>query len=161
MPPPPTRKHQHTISHSAPPLQDIDRPRAGSLDSLSSLHPSLNDSISTLTNLLPAVPPRSTPTTLSTTKDLNATQRAQLLRRARKLEQVLGETLREAQVGEHIVEPAATGTTVDRHAWPEAAVAVAVPEWDKEDVVPQRASEWEPEAESANFNDGSFWKRER
>lgn len=94
------------------------RTQRRSLDSLGSV----NDSISTLTDLLPLV--------------LNPTNRAQLVRRARKVEQVLGETLREAQVGEHIVQPAST--LWDHQAWPSLSTG---PEWEAQDVVPRRADE--------------------
>lgn len=139
LPPPPGKRHQQSASHSTlPPLVSqctIDRQRAASFDSLTSLRPSLNDSINTLTHLLPPVPPR---TSVSTTKELNANQRTQLLRRARKIEQVLGETLAEDQVGQHIVEPA--GTVIDHQAWPRPG-GPFTPEWQAEDVVPNRASE--------------------
>lgn len=70
------------------------------------------------------------------TSTLDREQKALLLRRNRKLEQVLGESLQESEVGQFVVEPSVGGTTVLTRVmdeWPEARG----PEWARDDCVPQ------------------------
>lgn len=133
--------------------------RSGSLDSLPSLHPSLSESVTTLSRLLPSsspvppVPSLPRPNTrtslpplpplppLPARNDLLPEQRAVLLRRARKIEQVLGEPLPESQVERLVVDPSHASTTVVtsiNHEWPETpSPRGKVPEWDQEDCVPR------------------------
>jgi hypothetical protein len=64
-----------------------------------------------------------------------------LIRRARKIEQVLGEPLPESQVERLVVDPSHASTTVVtsvNHEWPETpSPRGKVPEWDQEDCVPR------------------------
>ncbi|KAK4685630.1 hypothetical protein P7C73_g4512, partial [Tremellales sp. Uapishka_1] len=126
--------------------------RSASLDSLPSLHPSLSDSINTLSRLIPSppVPPKSAASSrlqapLESRNKLLPEQRALLVRRTRKLEQVLGEPLGEKQIERLIVEPSTSSTTVvtryEGSAWPASPSSKsATPEWAKEDCVPRRVA---------------------
>ncbi|OCF44034.1 hypothetical protein I317_02142 [Kwoniella heveanensis CBS 569] len=110
----------HTQTHGYPygHVQSHGHFRSASIDSLPSLHPSLSESINTLSNLIPVSPtkadPRATTANLKTLSpeadlkarnDLTPEQRAILLRRTRKLEQMLGEALPERQIGRLVVDP--------------------------------------------------------
>ncbi|WVQ95061.1 hypothetical protein IAU59_002153 [Kwoniella sp. CBS 9459] len=94
--------------------------RSASIDSLPSLHPSLSESINTLSNLIPISPAKADPRVhaassnhkalspevdIKARNDLTPEQRAILLRRTRKLEQMLGEAIPEAQIGKLVVDP--------------------------------------------------------
>ncbi|WVQ80163.1 hypothetical protein IAT38_002268 [Cryptococcus sp. DSM 104549] len=144
--------------------------RSSSIDSLPSLHPSLSESINTLAERRPllsqsahtqtyatagpgashtAPSPSRQPPLTTTTTTLTPSQRTMLLRRTRKLEQVLGESLPEQQISRHVVDPLNGVTTFDTRvaedAWPESPMPGApgaagrrTPEWEREDCVPQR-----------------------
>ncbi len=162
-----------TTSSTATRLQHS-RVRSTSLDSIPSLHPSVSDSINTLTRLLPqtnplayplisappnkslpALPPHAenhhnpshTLPTLTSRNDLAPDQRTLLRRRTRKLEQVLGETLHERQIQQHVVRPTTmTVTTGFDDLWPSpnsssksaSSSPRGVPEWQKRDAIPHR-----------------------
>lgn len=134
--------------------------RSASIDSIPSLHPSMSDSINTLSRLLPPSPiapsssfnglgrlalvPQHSNLELGTSNDLNPEQRATLLRRHRKLEQILGESLDEKEVERLMVRPINATRTIftgtDDDIWPsspDTARRRAVPEWAKEDCVPK------------------------
>ncbi|KAL7422428.1 hypothetical protein Q5752_003076 [Cryptotrichosporon argae] len=169
--PPPARGHKSSTSQplrmvTPPPAEPISLPlqraRSSSLDSLPSLHPSLTESTHTLARLLPPAPPPAAmlppiphispirlprmPPAISSKNELTADQKARLVRRTRKLEQVLGETLHEATVERFVIEPSTMTQTVltrvesDDAAWP-ATPAAAAPEWVKADCVPRRSKE--------------------
>lgn len=157
------------------------RPRSNSLDSL---QPSLSDSINTLAHLLPhppssptkplpphphphshphpgvnhrkgkSLPPPLLPANLEARNDLTPEQRALLMRRARKIEQVFGEPLGEMQVKQHVIEPTHAPPTVltkVTEEWPSSPSSsergrsgsgegerIKVPEYDRQDCNPQR-----------------------
>ncbi|EIW68253.1 hypothetical protein TREMEDRAFT_63426 [Tremella mesenterica DSM 1558] len=126
--------------------------RSASVDSLPSLHPSLSESTHTVARLLPTkdlppVPKHSQPplnrpdSTLRATNDLPPDQRAVLLRRAKKLEQMLGTPLDERQVERLVIEPSTgVSTIVTQHvddAWPRTPPS-RTQEWQRDDCVPQR-----------------------
>lgn len=72
------------------------------------------------------------------TSTLEQQQKALLIRRNRKLGQVLGVSLPESDVGQYVVEPSVASTTVltkVEAAWPEHRG----PEWSRDDCVPQLA----------------------
>jgi len=124
--------HSNPIPNSSP--QKSHHLRSTSLDSLSSYPPSLSDSITTLTRLLPpthpapstslpAIPPkppsRADPIFTKARNDLSPDERTLLRRRTRKLEQVLGEALPEDRVLKHVIRPAGeTGLSRIDEGWP-------------------------------------------
>lgn len=69
-------------------------------------------------------------------------QRAMLLRRTRKLEQVLGESLNEQQIGRLVVAPSNASQTITtkvaENEWPKTpSPRHARPDWAREDCVPR------------------------
>ncbi|WWC93470.1 hypothetical protein V866_000305 [Kwoniella sp. B9012] len=142
--------------------------RSASIDSLPSLHPSLSESINTLSGLLPPSPtiPSKTdnkPSPFPTTKvnvgrftdirarnDLTPEQRAILLRRTRKLEQMLGEALPGNQVEKLVIDPVNSSSTYltknSEDSWPKTPPSSSkVPEWARDDVIPHREKDPSPE----------------
>ncbi|KAL1413373.1 hypothetical protein Q8F55_001133 [Vanrija albida] len=126
------------------------------LGSLSSLNSSFSESVTTLSGLLPAgqmrkrklkpqpaplAPEGRVPPTLASKSALGAEQKAVLIRRTRKLEQLLGETLGESQVERYVIDPSTAPATVhtrlDEKSWPRPS---SQPEWEREDCVPRIAS---------------------
>ncbi|WVR09503.1 hypothetical protein IAU60_006571 [Kwoniella sp. DSM 27419] len=101
------------------PNQDIPHKhyRSTSIDSLPSLHPSLTDSINTLSRLLPtdqngsgeerSISPKLLNEDMRDRDELSPAQRAILLRRTKKLEKMLGEVLPEREVGKIVDKPIA------------------------------------------------------
>ena len=92
--------------------------------------------------ILQPAPPR-LPPSLSCKTDLPADQKAVLVKRTRKLEKVLGEPLPENTVEKFVVEPSMGATTtitrIEEGPWPRPHTEF-IPEWLREDCVPQRAS---------------------
>lgn len=82
------------------------------------------------------------------TSTMEHQQKALLIRRNRKLGQMLGVSLPEADVGQYVVEPSMASTTVLTRvddAWPD----LRGPEWSRDDCLPQLAEHPEsPEAQS-------------
>lgn len=83
------------------------------------------------------------PTELATRNELNAEQRAVLLRRAKKLEQMLGESLDERSIERLLIDPIHAIRTVTTHAaeeaWPSSpADGGRQAEWQRDDVVPRK-----------------------
>jgi hypothetical protein len=73
-----------------------------------------------------------------TRNDLSPEQRAVLLRRTRKAEQVLGEELCETEVERHIIEPVQTSRTIVTRASQDHVTDMPdVPEYDRRDCEPQ------------------------
>lgn len=74
-----------------------------------------------------------------TRNELSPEQRAVLLRRTRKAEQVLGEQLCETDVERHIIEPVQSSRTVVTRASNDIgdSAATGVPEYDRKDCEPQ------------------------
>ncbi|OXG38404.1 hypothetical protein C359_04403 [Cryptococcus neoformans Bt120] len=142
--------------------------KSASIDSLPSLHPSLTDSVnlerrpllkqplpplptqhrptqSTITISRPSLPPfPSVNQALSTSSTLTSSQRTILIRRTRKLEALLGETLSESQISQHVVDPLNSVKEFDtqmKEGWPDSPPAgwgKRVPEWEREDCLVQR-----------------------
>ncbi len=153
----------------------------GSIDASGARHSvGDNDSVTSATGLLPAatirVPSRSArpppldlvptsnppqrpqrlPDSLGSRSDLSPGRKAQLVRRTRKLERVLGEPLPEKQVEQYVVEPSLSTTTVmtklEEGVWPDTPTG-GLPEWARADVVPRcesRSEEAEEEPPSAS-----------
>ncbi|WVO14466.1 hypothetical protein L204_102101 [Cryptococcus depauperatus] len=144
--------------------------RSASIDSLPSIHPSLSESINTLNGerrplLTNSLPPFPVPSRLATqdppsrtsfstppvhdsseTSNLTSAERTMLLRRARKLEYLLGTSLPESQISQHVVNPLSAvrvyDTKVD-NAWPDHGLEWRkhdVPVWEREDCLVERAS---------------------
>lgn len=159
------------------------RTRSRSIDSVS-LHPSLSDSVTNLlvppTHTIPTFPRpvlehRSTssifPQELIAKNHLNPEQRAILLRRARKLEQILGQSLDERSIERLLIDPITAPRTITTHAtdqaWPESPGSKStesrekegrrksLAEWQRDDCVPRldRAGAVENQAQ-ANTNTG-------
>jgi hypothetical protein len=159
------------------------RTRSRSIDSVS-LHPSLSDSVTNLlvppTHTIPTFPRpvlehRSTASILRqeliARNHLNPEQRAILLRRARKLEQILGQSLDERSIERLLIDPITAPRTITTHvtdqAWPESPGSKStksrekegrrksLAEWQKDDCVPRldRAGAVENQAQ-ANTNTG-------
>ncbi|KAK6910780.1 hypothetical protein I203_104812 [Kwoniella mangroviensis CBS 8507] len=142
--------------------------RSASIDSLPSLHPSLSESINTLSGLLPASPTKPSKTDnkispfpptkvnvgrftdIRARNDLTPEQRAILLRRTRKLEQMLGEALPEKQIEKLVIDPVNSSSTYltknSEDSWPKTPPSSSkVPEWARDDVIPHRAKDSSPE----------------
>ncbi|WWD02271.1 hypothetical protein V865_000310 [Kwoniella europaea PYCC6329] len=141
--------------------------RSASIDSLPSLHPSLSESINTLSGLLPPSPTKPSKTDnkispfpptkvnvgrftdIRARNDLTPEQRAILLRRTRKLEQMLGEALPENQVEKLVIDPVNSSSTYltknSEDSWPKTPPSSSkVPEWARDDVIPHRAKDPSP-----------------
>jgi hypothetical protein len=80
---------------------------------------------------------------MTTRSDLPAEQKNILVKRTRKLERVLGEPLPENTVERVVVEPTMAPTTISTKVqdapWPRIKRQAEIPEWLREDCVPQRA----------------------
>lgn len=132
--------------------------RSNSLDSLSSFQPSIAES------KRPLLPQPFNPVTrpsqrqskhkepafldLAVRNDLSADQRAALLKRARKLEQVLGEPLQSQDIQKHVVDASTAGrsylTKVSTNDFP-SPPASALPSWHARDCEPHvRPAESKP-----------------
>lgn len=81
------------------------------------------------------------PQSLGSRSDLSPSRKAQLVRRTRKLERVLGEPLPEKHIEQFVIEPSLSTTNVmtklEENVWPTTPVATAAPEWERADVVPR------------------------
>lgn len=128
------------------------RTRSKSIDTISVEH-SISDSVTGL--LLPAnhnvgrIPPVH-PSTLSTElvskNDLNPGQRAVLLRRAKKLEQLLGQSLDERSIERLLIDPIHQVRTVttqaDEEVWPSTPLGGRNDrEWQREDCAPRKGKQ--------------------
>lgn len=90
---------------------------------------------------------------------MSPVRKAQLVRRTRKLERVLGEPLPQKHVEQFVVEPSLSTTTVmtklEEGVWPATPTAGGIPEWARADVVPRYESldtpEEEPESEPSSL----------
>ncbi|KAK8854670.1 hypothetical protein IAR55_003409 [Kwoniella newhampshirensis] len=156
--------HARTRAHTNSSADRSHHTPSVSLDSLPSLHPSITESIATDIHgkPLPSFSSRFADNRrrtisqaveeglpdLTSKMDLTPEQRSLLLRRTRKLEQMLGKTLPEIQVENLVVEPMRTTSTyvtnVKDDVWPVTPPQSAggrrrTPEWEREDCVPQRA----------------------
>ncbi|BEI88245.1 uncharacterized protein CcaverHIS019_0109630 [Cutaneotrichosporon cavernicola] len=96
------------------------------------------------------------PPSLGSRSDLSPGRKAQLVRRTRKLERVLGEPLHEKHVEQYVVEPSLSTTTVmtklEEGVWPDTPTG-GLPEWARADVVPRcesRTEEVDEEPPSAS-----------
>lgn len=93
---------------------------------------------------------------LGSRSDLSPERKAQLVRRTRKLERVLGEPLPEKHIEQFVIEPSLSTTNImtklEENVWPTTPVTTAPPEWERADVVPRcdrvPKEELEEEAES-------------
>ncbi|WWC90597.1 uncharacterized protein L201_005533 [Kwoniella dendrophila CBS 6074] len=168
----PTSLPRHNRSHTVAQAESLASPvltshtnshlRSSSIDSLPSLHPSISDSVNTLSGLISSTPSKlkqddkfvpSTKinvgrfTDIQARNDLTPEQRAILLRRTKKLEQMLGEALPENQVEKLVIEPVNTGSTYmtknSEDAWPKTPPSSSkggrrTPEWERDDCIPNR-----------------------
>lgn len=86
------------------------------------------------------------PAAMASKSDLTADQKAQLVKRTRKLERMLGEQLTEPTIERFVVEPVTATTTVttkvEEDVWPSSNSSA--PEWLREDCVPQRVVDHGP-----------------
>nr|XP_019044812.1 hypothetical protein I302_06726 [Kwoniella bestiolae CBS 10118]OCF23742.1 hypothetical protein I302_06726 [Kwoniella bestiolae CBS 10118] len=160
----PSRPAIHNRSHTLAQAESISSPpitshahthlRSASIDSLPSLHPSLSESINTLSGLLPPSPTRTRTeakplpptkvnvgrfTDIRARNDLTPEQRAILLRRTRKLEQMLGEALPENQVEKLVIDPINSSSTYLTKSSEDSSSRL--PEWERDDVLPHRMKE--------------------
>ncbi|GMK57722.1 hypothetical protein CspeluHIS016_0405560 [Cutaneotrichosporon spelunceum] len=151
-----SKRHSHHISQSS--TASIDVP--GGLHSVGD-----SESVTSATGLLPVatfrIPSRSRPppldlsltpgptvpcelkrlpSSLGNRSELSPGRKAQLVRRTRKLERVLGEPLDEKHVEQYVVEPSLSTTTVmtklEEGVWPDSPTG-GLPEWARADVVPR------------------------
>lgn len=103
----------------------------------------------TLVPVPPEAQPRRLPHSIGSRSDLSPGRKAQLVRRTRKLERVLGEPLPEKQVEQFVVEPSLSTTTVmtmlEEGVWPATPTAGGIPEWERADVVPRCERRTTPE----------------
>lgn len=126
------------------------RTRSKSIDSVSINH-SVSDSVTGLLlppdhmpKRLPLVHSHSLlPTDLATKNELNPEQRAVLLRRAKKLEQLLGQSLDERSIERLLIDPIHATRTVTTHAveeaWPSSpSDGGKQGEWQRDDCVPRK-----------------------
>lgn len=128
------------------------RTRSRSIDSLS-INPSLTDSVTglllpanTVGTRLPSVQPSSLPADLVAKNNLNSAQRAVLLRRARKLEQMLGQSLDERSIERLLIDPIHAPRTITTHAaeegWPSTpGGSEQRAEWQQDDCVPRKGKQ--------------------
>jgi hypothetical protein len=129
------------------------RTRSKSIDSIS-----LNDSVTALllpaSSRLPLIRQTTLPEEMVARNDLDPEQRAILLRRAKKLEQLLGEALDERSIERLLIDPIHASRTITTRlaetdeAWPDSPTGTTrsggKEEWTKEDVVPRKGKAVEP-----------------
>jgi hypothetical protein len=129
------------------------RTRSKSIDSIS-----LNDSVTALllpaSSRLPLIRQTTLPEEMVARNDLDPEQRAILLRRAKKLEQLLGEALDERSIERLLIDPIHASRTITTRlaetdeAWPDSPTGTTrsggKEEWTKEDVVPRKGKAVDP-----------------
>jgi len=129
------------------------RTRSKSIDSIS-----LNDSVTALllpaSSRLPLIRQTTLPEEMVARNDLDPEQRAILLRRAKKLEQLLGEALDERSIERLLIDPIHASRTITTRlaetdeAWPDSPTGTTrsggKEEWSKEDVVPRKGKAVDP-----------------
>lgn len=137
-------------------LKSKTHPRSDSINSAQSIHPSVAESTNTESRLIPpayayrSLPPiqvkgrgsRPVPLEITSRNDLPRDQRAMLVKRTRKLEQILGQPLDETQIERLIIQPSTAirtvTTEVTNDTWPDSPLQRSrVPEWAREDCVPR------------------------
>jgi len=133
------------------------RTRSKSIDSIS-----LNDSVTAFllpaSSRLPFIRQTTLPEEMVARNDLDPEQRAILLRRAKKLEQLLGEALDERSIERLLIDPIHASRTVTTRlaetdeAWPDSPTGTmrngGKEEWTKEDVVPRKGKAVDPPSNS-------------
>jgi len=129
------------------------RTRSKSIDSIS-----LNDSFTALllpaSSRLPLIRQTTLPEEMVARNNLDPEQRAILLRRAKKLEQLLGEALDERSIERLLIDPIHASRTITTRlaetdeAWPDSPTGTTrsggKEEWTKEDVVPRKGKAVDP-----------------
>jgi hypothetical protein len=124
------------------------RTRSKSIDSIS-----LNDSVTALllpaSSRLPLIRQTTLPEEMVARNDLDPEQRAILLRRAKKLEQLLGEALERLLIDPiHASRTITTRLAETDEAWPDSPTGTTrsggKEEWTKEDVVPRKGKAVDP-----------------
>jgi hypothetical protein len=129
------------------------RTRSKSIDSIS-----LNDSVTALllpaSSRLPLIRQTTLPQEMVARNDLDPEQRAILLRRAKKLEQLLGEALDERSIERLLIDPIHASRTITTRlaetdeAWPDSPTGTmrsgGKEEWTEEDVVPRKGKAVDP-----------------
>ena len=128
------------------------RTRSKSIDTISVEH-SLSDSVTGLLRpanqnigRIPLIHPSTFPAELVSKNDLNPDQRAVLLRRAKKLEQLLGQSLDERSIERLLIDPIHQVRTVTTQAenevWPSTPLGGRKDrEWQRDDCVPRKGKQ--------------------